>query len=77
MIQLIHPDKNKEDRANSATQSEAVMRSKQGELSKIKPGREAGYPAVDATRNSPQRFVRRRLLQIRKRLTLRVTVRCP
>jgi hypothetical protein len=49
MIALIHPDKNNDDRANSATQSEAVMRSKQGELSKIKPGREAGYPAVDAT----------------------------
>jgi hypothetical protein len=49
MIELIHPDKNKEDRVSSDTQSEAVMRSKQGELSKIKPGREAGYPAVDAT----------------------------
>ena len=51
MIELIHPDKNKEDRVNSDTQSEAVMRSKQGELSKIKPGREAGYPTVDATSN--------------------------
>jgi hypothetical protein len=54
MIELIHPDKNKEDRANSATQSEAVMRSKQGELSKIKPGREAGYPAVDSTSATKQ-----------------------
>jgi hypothetical protein len=54
MIALIHPDKNNDDRANSAAQSEAVMRSKQGELSKIKPGREAGYPAVDATSATSQ-----------------------